>query len=114
MKKLIRLILCMMPVFSLLSCIENDLSYPDVAVDFTSFEVEGQKSVTIDKEKGRIDVVMGETADLAAVKVLSYTLSDGAQVLGGMPEVLDLRDSVKLTLKVYEEADEVKENAEDL
>ena len=105
MKKLIRLILCMMPVFSLLSCIENDLSYPDVAVDFTSFEVEGQKSVTIDKEKGRIDVVMGETADLAAVKVLSYTLTDGAQVLGGMPEVLDLRNSVKLTLKVYEEAE---------
>jgi hypothetical protein len=105
MRKVIRYILCLVSVLAFASCIENDLSYPDVPAEFTSFVVEGQKSVTIDKNKCRIDVVMGETADLANVKVLSYTMTEGAQVLGGMPQILDLRDSVKLVLKVYEESE---------
>lgn len=105
MKKMIRYILCLVSILVFASCIENDLSYPDVPVEFMALELEGQKSVTVDKENGRIDIVMGETAELANVKVLSYKLSEGAEVIGGMPEYLDLRDSVKLTLKVYEEAE---------
>lgn len=89
----------------LVSCIENDLSYPDVKADFMSLELDGQKAVTIDKDNRRIEVVMGELADMSEVKVLSYTLSEGTEVVGGMPESLDLRDSIKLTLRVYEDYD---------
>lgn len=85
------------------SCIENDLSYPDVTVTFTSFEVEGQKSVAIDDASRTIDIVMGESADMSRVKVLGYSLTNDGEVVGGMPEFLDLTDTVRLTVRVYED-----------
>lgn len=103
MRKLVKYLLCMIPMLALVSCIENDLSYPRVVAEFTSIEFEGQKSVIIDKEKRTIDVVMGESADLSYVKVLSYNLSDGAEVVGGIPAYLDLRDSLTFTLRIYED-----------
>lgn len=96
------LLLCV-SMLTLTSCIENDLSYPDVVAAFTSFEVEGQKTVTIDEASCTIDIVMGETADMSKVAVTGYTVSGDAEIVGGMPEYLDLRDSVQLTLHVYED-----------
>ena len=48
MRKMFRNIILGLIAIVAVSCIENDLSYPDVTVTFTSFEVEGQKSVAID------------------------------------------------------------------
>ena len=87
------------------SCIENDLSYPVVIQEFTSFMVEGQKSVSIHKDSCMISIVLGESVDMANVKVVSYTTSDGAEVVGGMPEYLDLRDTLTLRLRIYEDVE---------
>ncbi len=101
-----RLFKYMIPVLSMLalvSCIENDLSRPYVVAEFTSFQVEGQKSVNIDTETRTVEIRMNELADLGAVKVNGFTLTDDAEVVGGMPEVLDLRNPVTVVLKVYED-----------
>ncbi len=103
MKLILKYVLICLSALAAVSCIENDLSYPKVTAEFTSFEVEGQKSVTIDNAARTIDIVMGETADMAEVKVLGYEVTNDAEVIGGMPEYLDLRDSVTLTLHVYED-----------
>lgn len=103
MKNMIRHILFCLIVMTAVSCIENDLSYPDVTVTFTSFEVEGQKSVSIDDVSRTIDIVMGESADMSEVKVIAYSVSGNAEVVDGMPEYLDLRDSLQLTLRLYED-----------
>lgn len=103
MKNMIRHILLCLIVMTAVSCIENDLSYPDVTVTFTSFEVEGQKSVSIDEASRTIDIVMGESADMSEVKVIAYSVSGNAEVVDGMPEYLDLRDSLQLTLRLYED-----------
>lgn len=103
MRRVIAYMTMCISVLMMASCIENDLSYPQVSVTFTSFEVEGQKSLTIDDASRTIDIVMGESADMSEVKVLGFSVSDGAEVVGGMPEYLDLRDSLQLTLHLYED-----------
>lgn len=103
MRKMFRNIILGLIATVAVSCIENDLSYPDVTVTFTSFEVEGQKSVAIDDASRTIDIVMGESADMSRVKVLGYSLTNDGEVVGGMPEFLDLTDTVRLTVRVYED-----------
>lgn len=103
MRKVIAYMTMCLTVLMMASCIENDLSYPQVSVAFTSFEVEGQKSVTIDDASRTIDIVMGEAADMSEVKVVGFSVSNDAEVVGGMPEYLDLRDTLQLTLHLYED-----------
>ena len=105
MKKLISYFVMVFSVIMIHSCIENDLSYPALEPEFLSLELDGQKSLTIDKEASLIKVVMGETADLAKVKVLSYTAAHDAEVVGGMPEYLDLTDTVSLVLRIYKDVE---------
>lgn len=83
------------------SCMENTLSYPRVKGDIIAFEVEGQKSVTIDAEKRVVDIVLEETADESCVKVLNCTYSDMATPDSQLPEVLDLTNEVKVVLATY-------------
>lgn len=85
------------------SCIENDLSYPEAIAEILSIEFDGQKSVTIDKNAHTVTVVMGESADMSRVKVQSLSLTDKAHVVDGMPEYLDLREPIHLTLRIYED-----------
>lgn len=102
-KQLRNIIMLMMSMAAAVSCIENDLSYPDVTAEIVGFEVEGQKSVSIDKDSRTISIVMGETADLSDVKVLSCTLSDKTVVVGGVPTNIDLTHPVTLTIHMYED-----------
>ncbi len=103
MNNILKYILLCLSVLTAVSCIENDLSYPRVKAEFTALELEGQKSVSIVNSDLKVDIVLGETADISNVKVLGYELSEGAEVVGGMPEYLDLRDTLSLTLHVYED-----------
>ncbi len=103
MKTIYKYMLLSLSVLAAVSCIENDLSYPDIDGKITALELEGQKSVTIDDAANRIDIVMGETADMAKVKVEKFEYTEEAEVVGGVPEFMDLRDSVKITLRVYED-----------
>ena len=57
---------------------ENDMSYPRLQGRITAFEVEGQKSVNIDAENQRVDVLLHETAEIDALKVLDFAISEKA------------------------------------
>ncbi len=103
MKMISKYLMSILLSFVLVSCIENDISYPRVEAEIISLELEGQKSVTIDKEARRIDVVMGELADMSKVRVSDFSVTEAAEIVGGMPEYLDLRDSVSITLRIYED-----------
>ena len=78
----------------------NDLDYPVVEGSFLLFEAEGQKEVMIDSGERTIEITLGETADITALKV-SYTLSEGASV--DLPEILDLSSPVKVTVRTWQE-----------
>ena len=83
------------------SCIENTLSYPRVKADITAFEVEGQKSVSIDADKKIVNIVLKETADIDSIRVKQYSYSEGALPSYELPELLDLRQPVKISYQTY-------------
>jgi len=86
------------------SCLfENDMSYPTVPGDILEFSVEGQVSVDIDREEREVKIVLGETCDISDVVIEKFVISEGASVVGDMPEHLDLSSPVVLTLKTYQE-----------
>ena len=103
MRRIVIYIVSLVSLLMVCSCIENDLSYPALEPELLSIEFDGQKSVTIDKDSCLVKVVMGENADLSRVKVLSYTTAHEAQVVGGMPEYLDLQDTVSIVLRIYKD-----------
>lgn len=85
------------------SCIENDLSYPRIIADITSFSVEGQKSVEINTSERTVSVVLEETADITALKLVDFTYTEAAEILDSLDTVLDLSSPVTVTLRTYQD-----------
>lgn len=104
MKQFGNIIAVVLTAFLVSSCLfKNDLSYPQVDMAVTSIELEGQVSVTIDREARHIDVVMGETADLSNVRILDIQLSKDTFLVGEHSEYVNLTAPVEIVLKAYEE-----------
>ena len=61
-----RLLSFLMALIATLSCIRNDIPYPDVKAEITSLQVKGAKSVSIDKDAMVVVVTLEEAADKAA------------------------------------------------
>lgn len=85
------------------SCIKNDLSYPRIVADITSFAVEGQKSADINTGIREVSVVLEETADIKSLPLLDFTYTEGAELLDSLPPVLDLTSPLTLTLRTYQD-----------
>lgn len=86
-------------------CIKNDIPYPRIQASFTSMTVEDQLAApTIDSLTRTVTIVLNENADIAAVKILSYTLTPDAYVADGQElTVLDLTKPVKVVLGLYQD-----------
>ena len=104
--KSVKYIIFLLPLLLLQSClIDNDMSYPRIKAEITAFEVEGQKSVSIDADKRTVTVELDEVSDLSAVKVLSASMTEGA-ACSNFPEagtVLDLTYPKKFVLGIYQD-----------
>ena len=98
-----KLMIILTAVLSLLSCIKNDMSYPRIIADITSFSVEGQKSVTIDAAARTVTVILEETADIKSLKLLDLSFTADAVMSETLPEILDLSTPVTVTLKTYQD-----------
>lgn len=85
------------------SCIKNDLSYPRVPADITSFAVEGQKSVEINASERMVSVVLEETADITALELVDFTYTEAAVILDSLPSVLDLSAPLTVTFRTYQD-----------
>ena len=83
------------------ACIENPLSYPLQVAEITSFEVEGQKSVSIDAANLVVNIVLEETADISALPVVKYEFTEDAKPSSVLPEVIDLSQPLKISYQTY-------------
>ena len=83
--------------------IENDMSYPKVSTEFTSFAVEGQESVSIDPQARTVNIVLSETADISALRITDMALSEHTACFPPLRNgsVIDLSEPMKVTLSVY-------------
>lgn len=87
-------------------CIKNDIPYPYVHANFTSFEVEGQlRSALIDSTSRVVTVFLNEDVNIEAVKVSSYTVSKDAVL--SPPDIFDtpinLSDTLDVVLSIYQD-----------
>ena len=99
--KRISVIAVMMMGLVLSSCIKNPLSYPRFKADITAFEVQGQKSVSIDADNMIVNIVLKETVDIDSVQVTRYGYTEGAVPSYELPEMLDLSKPVKISYQTY-------------
>lgn len=90
------------------SCIKNDIPYPRIQPNFTSFEAEGLKQAAeIDSINRLMTLSFEENVDLENVIVTSYTLSpEGAELVGDpFNGPVDFSSVRIVTLKLYQEYD---------
>lgn len=86
------------------SCLfENDMSYPYLKGEIVSFEVEGQKAVSIDPKARAVKVELNETVDITDLKVIEVKLNDDAQFAEPFPSRLDLTSPKKVLVKTYQD-----------
>lgn len=104
MKNLYRISGILAVMAGLFSCtFPNDMSYPVVVADITSFDVAGAESVTINTEARTVTVVLDEVCDITALEVTSFEYTNGAEIVGGIPSVIDLSRPKTFVLKTYQE-----------
>ncbi len=99
MKRYIFIAACLLAA----GCIKNDLDYPLVYGGFTTFEVEGAKSVSIDKTNYVVTLDLEEGTDRNHIKVKGYTLSEMSVLSRDIPEYLDLAEPFEVTLSTYQD-----------
>lgn len=88
------------------SCLENDISYPKTQARITELSVEGAIDTRYYSATREVAVIFEEGADVSNVLVNSVAFTDGASVSQGNLEAgmyLDLRDTVKVTLSIYQD-----------
>ncbi len=92
-------------VLTLAGCISNDIPYPRIQANFISFEADGQdKDAAIDSANRTVTLHFGENVDIAAVRIHSYSITDGASVVGSdLSQPIDLRSPIDITLKLYQD-----------
>lgn len=104
MRVIYRFLALCFTVLSVLMCtFPNDMSYPIVVGEITSFSLEGAETVTIDTQNRTVEVVLDEVCDISALKITSLECSNDAEVVGGIPAVLDLTFPKTIVLKTYQE-----------
>lgn len=86
-------------------CIKNNIPYPHIQVGFTSIEAQYQsQGATIDSINRKVDLHLGERADISNVYITSYKLSEGAQLVEPIDiTYLDLTSDVNVVIGLYQD-----------
>lgn len=104
MRVIYRFLALCFTVLSVLMCtFPNDMSYPIVVGEITSFNLEGAETVTIDTQNRTVEVVLDEVCDISSLKITSLECSNDAEIVGGVPQVIDLSEPLKLTVRTYQD-----------
>ena len=97
----------MLPVCLLSSClIENDMSYPRVYGNITAFEVQGQLASEIDATGRTVSIELSETADITALEITSFSISEGARCEDpsiAVGNTIDLSSPVTVVISTYQD-----------
>lgn len=86
-------------------CIDNNVPYPRIQPNFLSFEVENSyRATSIDTLSRKMTVYLNDVADIQNVNVMSYSITDGASVVGdALAGGMDLTSPVSVTLRLYQD-----------
>ncbi len=98
-----RFLAILLTLFSLSSCIKNDIPYPNVKAEITGLDADGVKSVSIDKASREVVLTLEETADIHRVEIKSMSFNHDSVVPSEMVlGTFDLSSPVTFSLSLYE------------
>lgn len=100
MRKLVGFIL-LMAVY--VSCIKNDIPYPVLVGEITSFQVEGQTKCDIDNQKRTVAVEVDESVELSNLKLLAFEVTNDATIIPEPQTYIDLSQKQTFSLVTYQE-----------
>lgn len=102
---LLSLLCVLLASTAIVGCIHNDLPYPRIQANFTSFEVDGQTAgAQIDSASRTVSLTLGEETDIYQVRVENYTITPGAELVEDIfTQPLNLTSPVFVVLKNYYE-----------
>ena len=85
------------------SCIRNDIPYPEIDAAITSLDADGAKSVSISTDIHEVVLTLEETVDISKVNIREVSFNDEA-VAASDPIVgtKDLSKPLTVTLSAYE------------
>lgn len=91
-------------LMSLAGCLKNDIPYPKIEAKFLSMAAEGEVSgAVIDDENNSVTLNLGETVDMTKVQILTYTVTEGAELSADISNGVDLTAPLNLTLSLYQD-----------
>ena len=100
-------ILLFAAVFTAFSCSQkwNDLVHEEVPAEITAFGAEGQSDVKINKTKKVVTAYFPAGTDFSALTVTDFRITEGAETSRVIKagDVLDLSDTLRITLTTYDE-----------
>lgn len=89
------------------SCIENDVPYPHIQPNFTSFVVEHQtRNAAIDSTNRTVTVFLDDEADIYHVDVVSYSITPGAVLQDSVllsRASINLSSPYEMTMSIYQD-----------
>ena len=92
-----------MVLLATVSCIKNDIPYPDVAAEIVGLQVEGAKSVSIDNDACVVLITLEEATDIRGVNITEVSFNEKAVTASAeLTGVRDLSSPFKVTLSLYE------------
>lgn len=88
----------------LCGCLKNDIPYPTITAKFISMSAEGEVSgAVIDDASRKVTLTLGESVDLTNVRILAYSVTEGADVSANLSQGIDLTSPYKVTLSLYQD-----------
>lgn len=92
-----------MAVLAVVSCIRNDIPYPDVAAEITSLQADGAKSVSINKDAREVLITLEEATDIRRVNITEVSFNEEAVTASAaVTGTKDLSSPYHVTLNLYE------------
>lgn len=99
-----KIFLCVALISLLTSCLKNDIPYPVIEAKFLSIEAEGEVSAAvIDNQSRTVTFNMGEEVNLANVNILSYSLTEGANVSPSIEGGINLTKPIVVNVSLYQD-----------
>ncbi len=98
--------ICQVVAFStllLMSCIKNDIPYPDIPLEILSVEGVGFTQKSIDTRNRIVTIELDETTNIRSVEIKSVSYTDGATSSNELVGTFDMRSALTTTLSLYQD-----------
>lgn len=90
-------------LFSLSSCINNDIPYPVIKGNVLKFDVSGQSQSVIDEQNRVVRITLGEESDISRVELIDFEMTPGATTDLDTLHPMNLSKKIDFTIHTFQD-----------